>query len=384
MPVRPVELTRVLLLAALIWQATGEAGRAQSRSEAHTVPLVDGTEAADEVTAGVDVDDSFGIYALPIPIVDPTIGNGLGVGVLTTFRLDEDDDISPRSTVALGAGYTDTDTYAAGAGTSLYLDEDRWRVNAIAGGANANLDFYGIGSSSLFKDHPLDFNIRGAFASGNVRGRVIDHLYIGPLFKYLDSTASFDTALPAPLQPDDLEFELVGAGLIAEYDSRDSTFAPHSGSYGELELTRFDKGLGSGFNFFGADGSLAHYLELTPGLVLAGQARVAAVDGDPPFFALPYITLRGFPGGKYLDESTWQVQAEARWRAFWRIGLVAFAGMGQTAPDFGDLDDADLLYSGGIGLRFVASEHERVNLSLDFAWASDDDTAFYVRIGEAF
>jgi outer membrane protein assembly factor BamA len=329
------------------------------------------------------VDDSFSIYGMPIPVVDPTIGNGLAVGGLGTFRLDADDTVSPRSTVAVGAGYTDSRSYAFGASTSLYLDEDRYRVDALVGYGNANIKFYGIGSDSLFKDNPLDFNIRGVFASANARVRAVEHFYLGPLVKYLDSTASFDV-LPGILRPIDLDYRLSGAGLIAEYDSRDTSFSPHEGIYGEMEVTRFDERIGSDFNFFGLDDSLAHYTELTPDLVLAAQGRVAAVAGDAPFFALPYITLRGFPGGKYLNDVTWQAQAELRWRVFWRIGVVAFAGVGQTAPNPGDFIDSDVVYSGGAGVRFVASESERVNLGIDYARASDGDSAFYFRIGEAF
>jgi hypothetical protein len=76
--------------------------------------------------------------------------------------------------------------------------------------------------------------------------------------------------------------------------------------------------------------------------------------------------------------------AELRWRVFWRIGVVAFAGVGQTAPNLGDFLDSDVLYAGGAGLRFVASESERVNLGIDYARASDGDSAVYFRIGEAF
>jgi outer membrane protein assembly factor BamA len=177
---------------------------------------------------------------------------------------------------------------------------------------------------------------------------------------------------------------LSGAGVIAEYDTRDTSFSPHVGSYAEMEMVRFDERIGSDFDFFSLDGSAAHYLELTPDLVLAGQGRVAAVAGDAPFFALPYVTLRGFPGGKYLNDVTWQAQAELRWRVFWRIGVVAFAGVGQVAPNLGAFVDNDVLYSGGAGLRFVASESERVNLGIDYARASDGEHAFYFRIGEAF
>ncbi len=377
------KVSRVLWLSALLWQASPDAAPAQSRIEDNTKPQVDDAKTADKISVGGDVDESFSIYGMPIPIVDPTIGNGLAIGVLTTFRLDADDKVSPRSTVAGGAGYTDTHTYAFGVGTSLYLDEDRYRFDALAGYGNANLKFYGIGSDSLFKDHPVDFNIRGLFGSANVRARVAEHFYLGPLYKYLDSTVNFDV-LPGLVRRIDLDFRLSGAGLIAEYDSRDTSFSPHEGIYAEMELTRFDERIGSDFNFFRLDGSAAHYMELTPDLVLAGQGRVAGAAGDAPFFALPYITLRGFPGGKYLNDTVWQAQAELRWRVVWRIGVVAFAGVGQTAPNLGAFRDSDLLYSGGAGLRFVASESERVNLGIDYARASDGESAFYFRIGEAF
>jgi outer membrane protein assembly factor BamA len=377
------DVSRVLWLSALLWQALPEAAPAQSRLQDSTKPQIDHAETADKISVGGDVDESFSIYGMPIPIVDPTIGQGLAIGVLTTFRLDADDKVSPRSTVAGGIGYANTHTYAFGVGTSLYLDEDRYRFDALAGYGNANIKFYGIGSDSRFKDNPVDFNIRGLFGSTNLRARVAEHFYLGPLYKYLDSTASFDV-LPDILRPIDLDFRLSGAGLIAEYDSRDTSFSPHEGLYAEMELTRFDERIGSDFNFFRLDGSAAHYLEITPDLVLAGQGRVAGAAGDAPFFALPYITLRGFPGGKYLNDTVWQAQAELRWRVVWRIGVVAFAGVGQTAPNVGAFRDSDVLYSGGAGVRFVASESERVNLGIDYAHASDGGSAFYFRIGEAF
>jgi outer membrane protein assembly factor BamA len=380
---RRVGLSRVLWVAVLAGQVGAGPAGAQSRTEDATRPQVEETKAADKISVGGTVEDTFNIYGMPIPIVDPTIGHGLAVGVLTTFRLDSDDEISPRSTVAAGAGYTDSQSYAFGASTSFYLDEDRYRVDTLVGYGNANIKFFGIGSDSLFKDHPLDFTIRGLFARANARVRVLDHFYVGPLVKYLDSTAHFDV-LPGILRPIDLDYRLAGAGLIAEYDSRDTSFSPHDGIYAEVELTRFDERIGSDFNFFSLDGSAAHYMELTPDLVLAAQGRVAAAAGDAPFFALPYITLRGFPGGKYLNDVTWQAQAELRWRIFWRIGVVAFAGLGQTAPNVGAFTDSEVLYSGGAGLRFTASESERVNLGIDYARASDGDSAVYFRIGEAF
>ena len=370
------------LLAALVLAAPA-AVCAQSRIQDNIDEQLDETETADDIAIGAPVDDSFAIYGMPIPIVNPTIGNGLAAAGLMTFRLDPDDKVSPRSSVAAGVGYTDTRSYAFGANTSLYLDEDRYRADFTSGYGNANLKFYGIGTHSPFQDHPVEFGIRGMFASANARARVVDHFYLGPLYKYLDATAHFDV-LPSILRPIDVEYRLSGAGVIAEYDSRDTSFSPHDGIYAEMELVRFGEWIGSDFDFFHLDGSAAKYVELTPDLVLAAQGRAATASGDAPFFALPYLTLRGFPGGKYLNDVTWQAQAELRWRVVWRFGVVAFAGVGQVAPNLGEFAHSDLLYSGGAGIRFVASESERINLGIDYARANDGDSAVYFRIGEAF
>jgi hypothetical protein len=57
--------------------------------------------------------------------------------------------------------------------------------------------------------------------------------------------------------------------------------------------------------------------------------------------------------------------------------------VGQVAPQVDEIKFDDLLPSGGIGIRFMASEEERVNLSIDYARGRDSD-AWYFRIGESF
>ena len=259
-------------------------------------------KAADKISAGGAVNDSFSIYGMPIPIIDPTIGHGLAVGVLGTFRLDPDDKVSPRSTVAAGAGYTDTQSYAFGTSTSLYLDEDR-----VPGRRSRRLwqrqhqvlrhrERFPVQEPSAGFQHPADCSrapMRGSGWSITSTSGRSPNTWTRP---------RTSTCCRASCGRIDLDYKLAGAGLISEYDLRDTSFSPHEGIYTEVEFTRFDERIGSDFNFFSLDGSAAEYLELTPDLVMAGQARIAAASGNPPFFALPYITLRGFPAGKYLNE----------------------------------------------------------------------------------
>jgi hypothetical protein len=66
-----------------------------------------------------------------------------------------------------------------------------------------------------------------------------------------------------------------------------------------------------------------------------------------------------------------------------KMRMVAFAGIGEVAPELGDLNSENILPSVGACIRYRASEEQRVNLGIDYAVGKDSD-AWYFRIGEAF
>ena len=74
-------------------------------------------------------------------------------------------------------------------------------------------------------------------------------------------------------------------------------------------------------------------------------------------------------GGFYTDSKSW--------------GAVAFAGAGQVAENFGDYNTDDLLPRAGIGARFMLSEKNRLNLSVDYA-IGKDTSALYFYVAESF
>jgi outer membrane translocation and assembly module TamA len=93
--------------------------------------------------------------------------------------------------------------------------------------------------------------------------------------------------------------------------------------------------------------------------------------------------LRGYEMGRYRDRASWAAQVELRQHLFGKFGAVAFAGVGGTAPDLGNLDDSKFLPATGFGLRYMANKATGINLRLDYAVGKDTD-AFYFSIGEAF
>ena len=120
--------------------------------------------------------------------------------------------------------------------------------------------------------------------------------------------------------------------------------------------------------------------------VVAARLSVCDSGDGAPFFDLCMFgqnnDLRGYDPGRYRDHTLAAVQVEYRRDLFWRIGAVAFAGVGGVAPSF-DKFGSNLLPAAGVGLRLKASKAHRVNASIDFAFG-EDSHAFYFYIGEAF
>jgi hypothetical protein len=78
------------------------------------------------------------------------------------------------------------------------------------------------------------------------------------------------------------------------------------------------------------------------------------------------------------------LQAEYRWvPVFWRLGLAAFAGIGDVADRVGHFDLGNFKYSYGLGLRFVFDAKQRLNIRLDFGFGKGT-SGVYFTAAEAF
>jgi outer membrane protein assembly factor BamA len=376
-----------VLLACLLLQLGGEAFAQNSQIRSEIDARTWEAEAADLAPWSVSPDEKEKKYILvPVPIIDPTIGNGLALAGLYTFAPSDDAGDQPkerRSTVAVGAGYTNTDSWMVGGGLKLYLDEDRYRVKLATGYANMNLKWFGTSSDSPFFDNPINFRTRGGMIDANVEKRLTDHFFLGVSGRYIRPTASVKIPFPELPQPK-LTFNLTAIGAIADYDSRDNTWYPTSGSLGVANALAYLEALGSDREFATLDATFAVYRKLAEPLVLAGEARVATVGENTPFFMLSTVNLRGFPRGQYMNRTVTQVQAELRWEAWRRFGAVFFGGTGVATRSLDEWGDADRAYGYGAGVRYRVSEVDKMNVGLDVATGSTDDFTVYFRIGEAF
>lgn len=345
-----------------------------------------GQSEAESVHPAPEKEHSF--VVMPIPVSNPSVGAGLVVPAMLFYKPKG----SARPWIT-GAGvlWTDNGSRAAGIFQKAYLGGDRFRLSGGLGRADLNLKFYGVGDSAASRDRSIDIEQKVDFALVQGLMQVSEHQYLGLRVR----TASVNTRIPIepPSFPDqeisplDLNIDLAGPALVYQYDTRNSEMDPSSGIYATGALQWNLPSWGSDRDYRHFYGAVNAYPKLGPNGVLAMRVAVCDVSSDAPFFDLclfgSHSDLRGYETGQYRDSTLLAAQAEYRWQFARRWGMVAFAGIGGVAPNFGDYRASSLLPSGGVGLRFKASTAYNVNVRVDYAIGKDSN-ALYFGIGEAF
>jgi outer membrane protein assembly factor BamA len=324
---------------------------------------------------------------MPVPISNPTIGTGLGVGVMTIYQLDE---TSPASSTTVGGMYVDSGSWALGGVTNAYFSDDRYRLTGGGGYGDVNIDFFGIGDDAGDRGIAVPVNQKGVAGMGWFLIRLRDNLYVGTGLRVI-SLKSTVTINPEDVQINlptfDFDLTSMAIGFKLQYDSRDNPLNPKTGTYCNLEVYLNSESLGSDRNYQIYDFEFNSYWPIADDLILAGRFRTQYTNGDVPFYDLALFgagnDLRGYVGGQYRDNILIAAQAELRWRFYKKWGMVAFAGIGEVKTHFSEFNTHDLLPSIGVGLRYLVSEENDVNISIDFAHGKDD-SALYFYIGEAF
>ena len=325
---------------------------------------------------------------MPIPIANPTIGAGLGAAAMFLYPVDSR---SPVSSTTVGGFYTNNDSWAAGVNQKTFLAGDQFRLNGLFGYGNINLDFYGVGAEAGNRGSFIPITEKGIFLMPEMLTRVWDRLYSGLRYRFIQMETRFDLNQllqnNVNFEPTPTTVKSSGIGLLMNYDSRDNPYNPYSGTFLDVSATFAAKAFGGDSDYQIYQAAYNYYYRLADRMVLACRAFGKFTAGDVPLFDLSFFgvhnDLRGYPGGRYVDKMMVATQVEYRWNFWKRWGMVAFAGVGEVAAKLDELNTQDLLPSAGAGLRFMVSEKNRVNISVDYARGKEGD-AVYFYIGESF
>lgn len=176
-------------------------------------------------------------------------------------------------------------------------------------------------------------------------------------------------------------------GLIGIYDSRDNYNFPSKGEYIELVITQNSEYFGSPFEFTRLSLDYVKYLNVYRKHILALNAYVVNMYGNPPFNELALLggrrKMRGYYEGRFRDKNLIVLQTEYRMPLFWRVGAVVFGGVANVADDFGNFNISTFKANYGGGIRFALDQDDKVNIRLDYG-IGKGTSGFYLTIGEAF
>lgn len=303
----------------------------------------------------------------------------LGLIPMAMYKLNPDDDISPKSLSGVAAAYTTNGSRFIGFFNRLYFAEDKWRITFFGGTG----DHY----SQFFMDHAefpgfYEFGTETTIISAGVQRKITQGLYGGFTYTYANHLTTFE---------DDIRPESRTETHALEYslalDLRDDVYYPNTGSLAKVRWKSFPDWIGNEVN---ADKILAeynHYFSVRNQSDVVA-ARIAGNFGLGNIAFEQQVTIsgtdiRGYSEGKYRGDGLLALQGEYRYNLKNRMGLVGFAGLatiyGSDTPDF----NWDLYPGIGVGYRYRAFKTVKFNIGLDAAFGKDD-WGIYFRIGEAF
>ncbi len=333
-----------------------------------------------------------GFLPVPIVITEPAIGYGGGAALLF-FHRNPDAPPSPAGVrtfeppdITAGAAFgTENGTKGGGIGHLGFSEGRRWRYLAGLARGSINLAWYGtpgIGTGATADGR--DVNLDGSLAVADVRRRFGDTEWWAGL-RYMGSNVKVKFARDGSPEPPraDLDAAMSGLGPVVEYDGRDNIFTPNAGLRAYFEAIRFAPSLGSDYEFTRSRLALQGFHPVGDSLVVGLRADVQAVDGDAPFYARPFIELRGIPAMRYQGDRVALAEIEGRWNLDGRWSLVGFAGAGRAAGSNSALRDEPSRTTVGVGFRYLLTRALGMRVGIDVA-RGPEDKAVYLIMGSAW
>lgn len=347
------------------------------------------------------LNNAVGFMPVPIIITEPAVGQGLGLAALFFHppkgysqeefeaqreRRQSDGDSSefvlPDITAVAGAK-TSNGSWLVGGGHFAHWKDDRVRYQGLIGYASVNLAFFGL-DQQVFPNG-ISFNLEGLLLDQPISFRVRDsNFFVGARYMYSKIKTRLDLR---PGDPDltflNLEPALSALGAFVTYDSRDTIFTPSTGMEAEIGLRKNDAAIGSDFDFDLWSGELHKYWQTTDTLVLGLRLDAEYATGDVPFYAVPFISLRGIPAMRYQGKSIAVAEGEARWAFHPRVSAVGFLGYGKAADSWSNIGSAPSRTTQGLGLRYFMARKLGMHAGIDVA-KGPEDTYFYLTMGSAW
>ena len=329
------------------------------------------------------------VIGLPIILYSPDTKFGGGAGGLLTFNFKSDSLGARRSSVTVGAVYTQLNQLLLYFPFQLFPHNQAYWLSGEISYYRYVYNYFGIGNNV-----PLDYLEKYEAAYPRIRinavKKIKPNLFVGLRYAFDDFTFThIDSGgiLEKRQVTGSTGGRVSGIGAQLNYDTRDALFFPHNGSVVEAYLYGEGQATGSDFSYQRLSVDVSQYFPIGKNSVLAINGIAVLSFGDVPFHQMPVIggtkRLRGYYEGKYRDNHLLVLQSEFRFPLYKRFGGVVFGGFGEVTDKISRLSFENVRYNFGGGLRFTLDKAQHINIRADYG-IGYKSSGFYLTIGEAF
>ena len=171
------------------------------------------------------------------------------------------------------------------------------------------------------------------------------------------------------------------------YDTRDFILNPKEGVYFMVKEVYYPGFASSyGKDIFATTLIFDYYQRAWKGSVFALDLYGQFNGNDVPWALREELgggssRMRGYYGGRYIDNNQVAVQLELRQHIYSRVGCVAWVGGGTVFPSFDRLMGENILPNYGVGVRLEFKHN--VNIRLDYGFGKET-AGFVFQFAEAF
>lgn len=329
--------------------------------------------------------DAHGFIPVPFIITEPALG-GLGLAVAPLF-------LTPKKDLPKTAGYVPPDITA---GFAMYTVNGSW---ALGGGrfgsipkagikyrigaayADINMSFYrevsGLGEKKF------EFNFQTIPIFGSVSKKITKQgLYAGLQYLFANTKVSpnFDGDIPDFIEEKELDNNIATMGIFLDWDSRNSVFTPDKGMRLHSLYSMDDNWTGSDFTYQRLNFMLNWFYPIKKNWISGLRAEWQQAYGEPPFFLLPYVNLRGIPVARYQGESVLMLETEQRFDLNMRWSILGFMGYGHTNLKNELINQSENVYNLGGGFRYLIARAFKIRTGIDIA-KGPDSWGWYIVFG---
>ena len=329
--------------------------------------------------------DLHGVLPIIAPITEPAVGFGAALATAYFIPKKEDGTGFQQPDIAgVAGGFTQNGTWFVGGGYMGFWKKDRIRYRGVIGYGDVNLEYYKGGHSAQAKKSE-EFNISSFMFLQQATFRIHEsNFFLGGKYTLAKTKVAFIEDVDFPdIDPNDFDLLNSGLSIISEFENLNNVFSPTKGMRIHLSYDQNLELLGSDTNWGKANFFSQFYFPVNTYWVPAFRIESHVATGDIPFYAKPFIQLRGVPALRYQGDVTLLAETEQLFNLNSRWGLVAFTGIGAAYDSIDNLKSDEMVWNAGGGFRYLIARLFGLKMGLDIA-RGPEDWAVYMVFGASW